>query len=67
MIQPLFSLGTGVMSAFWIFNGAFFAASRLAKGFLKNESTLLDGRQLSRVISTFAVRSSERTTPLAAT
>src|ERR1035437_5461532 len=55
--QPLFSLGMGVMSAFSIFSGAFFAASRLAKGFLKNESTLLEGRQLSRVISS---RSEER-------
>src|SRR5674476_849405 len=49
--QPFRADGTGVMSAFSIFNGAVLAASRWAKGFLKNDSTLLDGRQLSREIS----------------
>src|SRR4051812_7536141 len=62
-IQPLCASGTGVMSAFSIFNGAVRAASRLANGLEKNATTLLGGTQLSRVISIgFAVLSSERTT-----
>src|SRR5208282_4725584 len=65
--QPLPVLGTGVMSALSILSGADLAASRLAKGFLKKESTALDGRQLSRVISSLANGSSDRTTLVAAT
>src|SRR5450432_1392374 len=64
--QPRWALGTGVMSAFSIFNGAVPASARLAKGFEKNATTLLFGTQLTRVISIgFAVGSSERTTEVA--
>src|SRR5258708_28959629 len=38
--QPFCSSGTGVMSAFSIFNGAVRAASRLANGFEKKATTL---------------------------
>src|SRR5271170_8090088 len=50
--QPLCSLGTGVMSAFSIFNGALSAASRLANGLEKKATTLLGGTQFARAIST---------------
>ena len=67
VIQPLVSLGMGVMSAFSILSGAVRAAARSAKGFLKNASTDVDGMQLSRVSSTgLAVGSSERATLVAA-
>src|SRR6185312_6210125 len=59
--HPFRSSGTGVMSAFSIFNGATRAASRSANGFEKKATTLFAGTQLLRVISTgFAVGSSER-------
>src|SRR5215469_8527909 len=64
--QPLCAEGTGVMSAFSIFSGAERAASRAAKGLEKKATTLLGGRQFSRVSSTgLAPKSSERTTRLA--
>src|SRR5438045_1657092 len=60
--QPLCASGTGVTSAFSIFNGAVRAASRSANGFEKKAMTLFAGTQLSRLISTgLAVMSSERT------
>src|SRR5260370_22513620 len=49
--QPLWVLGTGVISASSILSGAWRAASRLLNGFEKNATTLLAGTQLSRVIS----------------
>src|SRR5665213_442312 len=65
--QPLRSVGTGVMSAFSIFNGAVRAASRLAKGFEKKATILFAGRQSARVISMgLAAGSSERATLVAA-
>src|SRR5882757_9248134 len=65
--QPFDSLGTGVMSAFSILSGAVRAASRSAKGFEKNATTLFTGRQPSRLISIgLAARSSERATVVAA-
>src|SRR5437879_5987913 len=65
--HPFRELGTGVMSAFSIRNGAVRAASRLPKGFEKNATTLFAGTQLSRVISSgFAALSSDRTTLVAA-
>src|SRR5262249_14970309 len=64
--QPLRAAGTGVMSAFSIFNGASCAAATFANGFEKNATTLLLGTQLPRLISTgLAVASSERTTEVA--
>src|SRR6267154_3522879 len=65
--QPFWAEGTGVISAFSIFNGAVRAASRSAKGFEKNATTLFTGRQPSRLISIgLAARSSERATVVAA-
>src|SRR5258708_37017720 len=49
--QPFRSSGTGVTSAFSIFNGATRAASRSANGFEKNATTLFGGTQFPRVIS----------------
>src|ERR1035441_7824463 len=46
--QPFCSSGTGVMSAFSIFNGAARAASRSANGFEKNATTLFGGTQIGR-------------------
>ena len=43
MSQPFDSLGTGVMSAFSIFNGAMRAAARSANGFLKERGNLGGG------------------------
>src|SRR5229473_4276270 len=65
--QPLRLLGSGVMSALSIFNGARRAASRLPKGFEKKATTLFAGTQLSRVISIgVAAVSSERAALVAA-
>src|ERR1017187_4288916 len=65
--QPLCVLGTGLTSALSIISGAWRDASRLLNGLEKNATTLLAGRQLSRVISIgFAAGSSERTTLVAA-
>src|ERR1035437_458936 len=65
--QPLCSLGTGVISAVSIFNGAVRAAARLANGFEKNATTLLGGTQFARVISTgLPAASAERATAVAA-
>src|ERR1035438_5119852 len=60
-IHPFRVLGTGLIRALSILNGACREASRLLNGLEKKASTLLAGRQLSRVISMgFAARSSER-------
>ncbi len=65
--QPLWVLGTGVISASSILSGAWRAASRLLNGLEKNATTLLAGTQLSRVISMgLAALSSERATLVAA-
>src|SRR5450755_4234575 len=65
--QPLCVVGTGVISALSILRGAVRDASRLANGFEKNATTLLAGKQLSRVISIgTAAASSERATLVAA-
>ena len=65
--QPCLSEATGVIKAFSIFNGAVRAAARSAKGFEKNATTALAGRQFSRLISTgFGAGSSERITRVAA-
>src|SRR5258708_31896390 len=59
--QPLWVLGTGVISASSILSGALRAASRSLKGFAKNATTLVAGTQLSRVLSMgFAALLSER-------
>src|ERR1039458_720512 len=66
--QPFRVLGTGVIRAFSIFNGAVWATVRLPNGFLKNASTEFPGTPSLRVISTgFAAESSDRTTFVAAT
>ena len=66
-IHPFRVLGTGLISALSILSGAWREASRLLNGLEKNATTLLAGRQLSRVISIgFAAGSSERTTLVAA-
>src|SRR5271156_4499780 len=65
--QPFCVLGTGLMSALSIFSEAWREASRLLNGLEKNATTLLAGRQSSRVISMgLAAGSSERTTLVAA-
>src|SRR4029077_5400849 len=66
-IQPLSVLGTGLTNAFSIRRDWAREASRLLNGLEKNATTLLAGRQPSRVISIgFAARSSERATLVAA-
>src|ERR1700722_6317090 len=65
-IHPLLTEGTGVMSAFSIFNGAAREASRSPNGFEKKATTLLAGRQSLRVMSIgLAAGSSDRTAGLA--
>src|ERR1017187_4527833 len=60
--QPVLSGGTGVMSALSIVSGAALDFSKSANGFWKNAATWFGGRQPSRLISIFALMSSERTT-----
>src|SRR5271155_4925679 len=65
--QPLWVLGTGVISASSILSGAVRAASKSPNGFEKKAITLLAGTQLARVISIgFEAMSSERATLVAA-
>src|SRR5690242_12907093 len=59
--HPLRVLGTGVIRAFSIFNGAVRAASRSPKGFEKNAATLFFGSVPSReMVMGAAAASSER-------
>src|SRR5208283_512711 len=65
--QPLSVLGTGVISALSMLRRAWRDASRLPNGLEKKATTLLAGRQLSRVTSMgFEEISSERTALVAA-
>src|ERR1035437_5259439 len=64
--QPLAVLGTGVTSAFSIFNGAVWAAFRSANGLEKKATPLLAGTQLHRSILISTSLSVERTTLVAA-
>src|SRR5271170_6743189 len=62
--QPLWVLGTELISALSILSGSRREASRLLKGLEKNATTLLAGRQLARVISIgFAAGRSEALRP----